>query len=79
MSVNKDSREFMNMLRTTRGGPMYQPNLSEINEMSKSIRNKIQTMLKEQTNTKVLNDMALPKVPKAYGGPLVASVNMGKN
>ena len=40
-----------------------------ISQMSRTIREKLSTMLKEQSDPKLLQKRALPVMPKEYPGP----------
>ena len=55
----------MKMLKTNKD-MMYQPDLGQVNEMTKTIRQKIDTMVKEQTDEKFKKDKNLPIVPRDY-------------
>jgi hypothetical protein len=46
----------------------------EINKMSMTIRSKLQTMLKDQEDEQFLKAASLPKVPKAFKGPVISDL-----
>ena len=78
------------MLKTTKT-LMYQPNFdeeldsetlkskAELKKMSQSIRQKLDTMIKQQSNSTILKERCLPVIPKQYPGPVINGLDMGKN
>ena len=52
---------------------------NEINEISQTIRTKLNSMLGEQKDRRFLKTKALPIVPIVYPGPVITHNDMGKN
>ena len=77
-SVDFQSRQYMNMLRKGTKINLGQ-NADEIQSMSKTLRQKLSTMLSEQTDKQTLEKLGLPVVPKLYQEPLINNHLKGKN
>ena len=68
----------MNMLKA--GNRLnLEKNDEEIQTMSKTLRQKLSSLLSEQNDEKLLQVKGLPKIPRQYQFPLVQSLEKGKN
>jgi len=69
-TIDPQNRQYMNMLKA--GNRLnLEKNEDEIQSMSKTLRQKLSSLLSEQNDEKLLQAKGLPKIPRGYQFPLV--------